>query len=170
MLLKWEHEFRKTHITRSTFIWKELWSVWFPAQLCAEAPLRFQGVPAGSWLQEPEAFTLHITQFDQWIQLDLWVSGEDQSVRSNLFRYSFFHTLLVKSQVLKTEGPSLPPFILRETMERFYCCLQPLWRVREERDRIFWKEHSDLRLKAAELLQCRRKKNKQGLFLKQWSG
>lgn len=140
--------------------------MWFPAQLSAEAALRVQGVPAGSWLQEPEAFTLHITQFDQWIQPDPWISGVDQSVSSNLFRYSFLHTLLVNSQVLKTEGPSLPAFQLREPWSRFYCCLQLLSGETEKRGTESSGKRAVIKTKGNKLVAMQLKKIRQGLFFK----
>lgn len=85
---------------------------------------------------------------------------------SNLFRYSFLHTLLVKSQALKTEGPSLPAFQLRETWLRFYCCLQLLSGDTEKRGTESSGKRAVIKTKGNKLVAMQLKKIRQGLFFK----
>ena len=84
--------------------WPEPSSAWFPAQLSAGEPaLRLQGASAGCRNQR----RLHSTIQSSTPEFKLCVTGLDQSVNSNLLRYGFFHTLLVKSQAPNVEALSL---------------------------------------------------------------
>lgn len=92
----------------------------------------------------------HSTTHSSNSEFKLWISGLDQLVNSNLFRYHFFHTLLAKSQAPNTEGPSLCSAVCINHVSAWRRLSRDLLlfagiycKDREERDRLFRKVDSD---------------------------
>lgn len=111
--------------------------------------------------QRHSHFTSHslISEFNLIWEPVEWINPWAQTCSD-----SFFHTLLVKCQVLKAEGPSPPTLKLRETWWRFYCCLQLLSGETEKRGTESSGKHTVIKNKGCKLVAMQVKKIRQGLF------